>query len=354
MARTTRLAAAFLREVEARFFWLLLITGAFLLFADLGDVYLWQDEAETALIARHWLVYGLPLSTDGVTWVQQQPQPFIEFTSDYIWISHSWLQFALTAVAFAFLGFTTVAARLPLRWLQDKRVACTAAVLLLFCVPFILLVRQCRYYVLSALFTLLILDSYLWLRSDRPWAVPYFILSAVLLYHSHYLAFFPTIAALFLHQLLSGWMRAAWSRFLVTFVLVALLIVPWAYFMRLGDRSGLLPPTGQTSRSNLFHWGRLVRQLGQYFLQITLWIFPLALVVVYVIVRLWQSGEGRWALRPAQTAFCQLCGIVVAVNLLALSAMGWVFFRYLAHLIPLLVAVLADTRLRVDSSAHNK
>ncbi|MEM4725149.1 MAG: glycosyltransferase family 39 protein, partial [Candidatus Hadarchaeum sp.] len=299
MARTIRLAAAFLREVEARFFWLLLIIGAFLLFVDLGDVYLWQDEAETALIARHWLVHGLPLSTDGMTWVQQQAQPFIEFTSDYVWISHSWLQFALTAVTFAFLGFTTVAARLPfvlaglaslcffyqfvLRWLQDKRVAWIAAMLLLFCVPFILLARQCRYYVLSALFTLLTLDSYLWLRSDKPWAVPYFILSAVLLYHSHYLAFFPTLAALFLYQLLFSKIRAAWSRFLIAFVLIALLIVPWAYFMRLGARSGLLPARDQTARSGLLRWNRFMRQLGQYLLQITVWIFPLLLLLAFII-----------------------------------------------------------------------
>lgn len=363
VVRTFRLVAAFAREIEARFVWLLLIIGAMLLFADLGDVYLWQDEAETALIARHWLAHGLPLSTNGVTWVQQQAQPFIEFTQDYIWISHSWLQFALTAVSFAFLGSTTVAARLPfalaglasvcffyqfvLRWLQNKRVACIAAVLLLFCVPFILLARQCRYYALSVLFTLLTLDSYLWLRSDKSWAMPYFVLSAVLLYHSHYPAFFSVLAALFLHQLLSSRMRSAWPRFLMALILIALLIAPWAYFMRLMNRLGLLPTQSQIARSSFLRWNRFVRQLGQYFLQITVWIFPLLLPLVLIIARLWWSRRGGWAVIPTQAAFCQLCSLVVVVNLVALSALGWVFFRYLAHLIPLLVALLAITVVRL-------
>ncbi|MGB9880706.1 MAG: ArnT family glycosyltransferase, partial [Anaerolineae bacterium] len=357
VARTLRLLATLSRGIEARFVWLLLIIGMLLLFADLGDIYLWQDEAETALIARHWLAYGLPLSTDGVTWVQQQGQPFIEFTQDYIWISHSWMQFALTAASFAVLGVSTVTARLPsvlaglatlcffyrflLRWLKNDRVAHIAAVLLLFCVPFILLVRQCRYYVFSVLFTLLTLDSYLYMRSGKAWAMPYFILSAVLLFHSHYLAFVPTVAALLVHLISFTVMRKVWPRFLLAFVLVATLVTPWACFMRLESRSGFLPTQGRTARAGLLRWDRFVGQLGQYFLQITLWIFPLLFIPVLIFAWLRRSDKDRWALDSKQASFCQLCSLVVVVNLLTLSGLGWVFFRYLAHLIPLLLAMLS-------------
>nr|MBC7244115.1 hypothetical protein [Chloroflexota bacterium] len=357
MATTPQPVIVLQRGIEARFLWLLLIIGMLLLFADLGDIYLWQDEAETAVIARHLLAYGLPLSTNGVTWVQQQGQPFIEFTRDYVWIYHPWLQFALTAAAFAALGSTTVAARAPfalaglatfcffyyfvLRWLKDERIARAAAVLLLFCVPFILLARQCRYYVLSALFTLLTVDSYLWLRLERPWTVPYFVLSSVLLYHSDYLAFPPTLAALLLHLFFFARTRIVWHRFLIAFLLIAVLVVPWAYFMRLGSRAGFSSVQSQLTLVSPSRWNRFLAHLGQYFLQITLWFFPLIFIPVLIVALLKRSKADGLALNSTQATFCQLVGLVVVVNILTLSTLGWVFFRYLTHLIPLLLAMLA-------------
>jgi len=328
---------------------LVLCIGALLLLCRLDDMCLWQDEAETAIVSRHLLAYGLPLSTDGKNWVQQASQSFVEFTRDYVWIYHSWLQYALTATAFAVLGPTTFAARLPfalvglatlcafygfvLRWLHDRRIACVATVLLLFCVPFILLVRQCRYYALAAFFTLLTLDAYLRLRSEEQWAVPYFVLSAVLLYHSHYGAFFPTVAALVMHLFLSRVQRRVLHRFLVALLLTAVLVLPWASFMRVLNR-------GQP-----FQLDRFLAHLGQHFLYITAWIFPLILALILLVAwsRPRSSGTG-FALNPAQTMFCQVAGLVILVNILMLAASAgfdWVFFRYVAHLIPLLLAMLA-------------
>ncbi len=229
-----------------------LLIGALLLLYRLDDTNLWQDEAETAIVSRHLLAYGLPLSTDGTDWVQQAGQSFVEFTSDYVWIYHSWLQYALTAVAFAVLGPSTLSARLLFalaglvtllffyafvsRWLGDKRIARVATVLLLFCIPFLLLMRQGRYYALAALFTLFTIDAYLRLRSGTPWAVPYFVLSAVLLYHSHYGAFFPTLIALGMHLLLSHPERMLLHRFLSAGLITAALVLPWALFMRVWNR----------------------------------------------------------------------------------------------------------------------
>ena len=71
------------------------------------------------------------------------------------WLTTIGIWAALTAAAFAVLGPTTFAARLPfvlvglftlallyrfvLRWLEDRRVARVATLLLLSCVPFLLL-----------------------------------------------------------------------------------------------------------------------------------------------------------------------------------------------------------------------
>jgi 4-amino-4-deoxy-L-arabinose transferase-like glycosyltransferase len=327
---------------------LVLLVGVALLLCRLDDAYLWQDEAETAIVSRHLLAYGLPLSTDGKDWVQQAGQPFIEFTSDYVWIYHSWLQYGITAVAFAVLGPTTLAARLPFvffglatllffyhllrRWLEDRRVAVVGTLLLLFCVPFLLVVRQDRYYALAAFFTLLTLDAYLHLRVGRAWAVPYFVLAAFLLYHSHYGAFFPTLVALGLDFVLTRPERRTVQRFALATVSIAALVLPWAGFMHVLNR-------GQP-----FRMDRFLAQVGQYLLYVTGWIVPLALLLVLFYAWARQASGQRRGLDSDQARFCQLAGLIILTNVLVLAASAafdWVFFRYMVHLIPLLLAMLA-------------
>ena len=201
-----------------------------------------SDEAETALSARHMLAYGLPLSTDGRTWIQQEEVPFHEFSSDYVWIYHPWMQYAATALSFAVLGESTSSARLPFalagvacilllyrlarRSQPDPGVARLAAILLALFVPTILLARQCRYYAISAALTLLVLDSYLSLGSARQWSVPCFVLSSVLLFHTEYAAFFPVMAAVAAHALLFQRHSGLWKNLLPALALIVLLILP--------------------------------------------------------------------------------------------------------------------------------
>jgi hypothetical protein len=449
-----RFSAGAVGWLRSRFVWLLLLAGIVLLFADLSDVYLWQDEAETAVIARHVLTYGLPLSTDGRDWVQQSSVVFQEFNHDYIWTYHPWLQYLLTAGSFAVLGVTTSAARFPFvltglltllasyyfvsRWVHDSLTAPVAGLLLLLCVPFILLVRQCRYFAPSALFTLLTLDSYLWLRSDKPWAVPYFVLSAVLLFHSFYGAFFPTLAALAVHMLLSQcgrWLLAcaarakgkgnlpeassgdvpsvalggtrlslsAWLdmpavRFLFALLLIGVLTLPWTTLIPVSrggssvvfaakdtaQRLATDATAATEPRPSAFEFG--LRGLGQYFLYVSVWVFPLIVGLGWLIASLlsrrtgprlsnhmssgrpsgWRaprtaSGAGderqpdlggtegpAAAARPAEqerrrdrAAFFQVVGSVIVANIIALCAFYYMYFRYLAHILPLLLAMLA-------------
>ncbi len=344
----------------------MLLSAAVLLFCRLDDAYLWQDEAETAIVSRNLLTYGLPLSTNGTNWVQQAPQAFVEFTNDYIWIYHSWLQYGVTAASFALFGATTFAARLPSvlvglltiyyfygfvsRWMADTRIARVATLLLVFCIPSVLLLRQSRYYALAAFFTLLTVDAYLRLtnegtrpdlQSREPWAVPYFVLSAVLLYHSHYGAFFPTMIALALHFVLSRPVRTTLRRPLTAFLLVAMFALPWARVMRVQNRG------------EPFQMDRFLSHVGQHSLYITAWLFPLVLVPFLLIAfirpslgrdTVYHSQGVRLKLSPGQTTFCQLVGLEILLTVLPLSASAafdWAFFRYLAHLIPLLLILLA-------------
>lgn len=357
---------------EFVFLCLVLVTGALLLFADLSDIYLWQDEAETALVARHLLAYGLPLSTDGRSWVQQAPE-WVEFTRDYVWVNHPWLQYFAVGAAFAVFGESTLTARLPfslgglatlvflyvlvLSATHDRRVARTAALLVLLHVPFILLARQCRYYSLSALFTIMTLDSFLRLGSGKTWSVPYFVLSAVLLFHSHLGAFFPTLSSLVMYSLLTRAPRAVWSRFLPALLLIAVLTAPWmhlfpvwrsapgvsAYSLIRVVTSSVEPVMADPTvpvRGASHTVERFVGLLGQYFLHVTVWALPLILGLAALGMWLRRLCCGHPAL-SCHMRLQELLVVVVVSNLLALSAVGWAFFRYLAHLLPLLLALTA-------------
>jgi len=337
------------RAQSALFLAGVLVIGAFLLLTRLDDAYLWEDEAETALVSRQLLRYGLPLGADGRHLFNQTDLTSESFNKNYLWVWHSWLQFALTAVSFAVLGETTFAARLPFvlaglatlgffypfvsRWLGDKRVARVATVLLLLCVPFMLLVRTCRYYTLAAFFTLTTIDAYLHLRAGKPWALAYFVLSATLYYHGHHAAFIPTMAALSLHLALTSRRdRKALYRFAVALMLVAVLVLPWANFMQVWMHAQ--PVNLVLSASHL----------AQYFLYITVWIFPLTLAALLFIAWMRRSKRTGLALSQPQAAFCELASLVIVVNILGYAASAFfdaVFFRHVTQLIPLLLAMLA-------------
>ena len=87
---------------------LLLALAAPLLLVNLGNHYLWQDEAQTAVISRTILDHGIPLGFDGRNLFSQELG--IEYGDDYVWKWHAWLSFYVCAASLALFGSTTLAA----------------------------------------------------------------------------------------------------------------------------------------------------------------------------------------------------------------------------------------------------
>lgn len=85
--------------------------AAFLCLWNLGNEDLWQDEAQTAVIARTILDSGIPLGSDGVNSFSQEAG--LEFGEDLVWKWHTWLSFSLVAGSFEVFGESTFSARLP-------------------------------------------------------------------------------------------------------------------------------------------------------------------------------------------------------------------------------------------------
>jgi len=334
--------------LESRFVWLLLIAATVLLLARLDNIYLWQDEAETALLSQRLRTYGLPLAFDGRNLIRQAPKD-VQYTSDYVWVYHPWLPFFLTALSFSLLGATTFAARLPYalaglatvlllyhstrRHLRDQRVAMLASTFLMLCVPFLLHARQCKYFPFAALFTVATLDAYLLLleKEEARRALPYFVLAGFCLFQSNFGAFVPMIAALGAHFLLSGRQWDDVRRIGLAVGILALLVVPWAIYLQAWARGRFA-----------FDVYRFVGHLVHYGVYITGWVFPLPLLLAFAYG--YARARKRRALEPRQVSVVHLYSLVVAITLLFLSATFiWMYFSYIVQLVPLLMVFLALT-----------
>ena len=325
----------------------LLALGACLLLTNLQSGYLWEDEAETALLARQTLAVGYPKATDGRNAIEITTHGYGPGDS---WVYNPWLPFYVLAGVFALFGESTRIARLPfalcgllslyLTWrlarrvTPDVRVQRLSVALVTCSVPFLLHMRQCRYYAPTTALLLGVCLAYLaFLESpSRRRAIGLGVLLA-LLFHTNFGAFIPTCGALLLHQ---AWqVKAAARRWLGECGLVALaLTAPWAVFFY---RSAFI---GTVS------WHRIAQHL-QYYIRVTnKYLAPIALMaavsVGWRLIRLARrrrdaapqpSSPHPWRslTRSTQGFFA----IMVAAQLVFLLIPDQRHLRYLMPMLPL-------------------
>lgn len=347
---------------------LLIVLFALLLFPNLGTRTLWQDEAETALVARQmvktntWLPYAWdeqgPISQD---WKYQ-------FSVSPLWRWHPWLQFYVAALSFKLFGESAFTARLPFaivgvvffwyylgflkrRGPKNRAFFLIASLLVLTSAPLLLHLRQARYYALSVLFTLVALDGYLGIKEGK--RSFRYIIGSIALFHS----FLPGALAL----QVSFWIdalrhpggiprqtrgddristrrfyrfdpsngsslqndggRSFFLRFARAFALTLLLTLPWAWWLKIGGQ-------------NLNFDTELIKQhLWQHYLYIHKFIVPFFLIAVLAFQRV------RKSLRSDSNSL--LFFIIIVVNLSLYTVNHPYFFRYLIPLIPFIAYLVA-------------
>ena len=327
-----------------------------LVLPNLGTKPLWQDEAETALVARQmvktntWLPYAFddqgPISQD---WNYQ-------FKVSPLWRWHPWLQFYVTALSFKLLGVSAFAARLPfaligtaaywyfLNFLTKHSPSLrgakrrgnlafflTAAILFLLSTPLLLHLRQSRYYSLSLFFTLLTIDGYLdmqrrLLAAEQGDSSKYslkYILGSILLFHS----FLPGALTLQLSFLIrtvlavQGQSLKNIKRFIIAFSTTLPFTLPWAIWLKIGGQ-------------NLNFSPELIKQhLIQHYLYIHKFIFP-ALTLIPIIS---PSLRKRFFRDDKLILF----SIFISISLLLYTFNHPYFFRYLVPLIPFFIYIAA-------------
>lgn len=311
--------------------WLLIAAGALLIFSSLAQRCLWQDEAETALLGRNIVQFGRPVAFDGVNLVSQELGA--ELDENKVWRWSPWIQFYLAAVSIKFLGATTFAARLPFAILgvltipaiyaltsalfQSRLAARFAAAFAVTSVPFLLHVRQARWYAAAYVCIALVLrggQTILSGRSPRQTrlsVLQVIIFGTLLFYTNYFVAIVAMIALAFAAPLLSrdkAFLLRVWG----AIAGVAVLSLPGVVYYHVLSRG-----TGGG--------GAVTGQLAFYAVALFTFLLPLPIALLLPFTRTRGVGFG--------VAFA-------AVYIAVMSFAPWRMFRYETLLLPVTCALM--------------
>lgn len=317
----------------------LLGLAAVLLLTNLGNGVLWEDEAETAVLARNSLHAGYPVTFDGRTQIEIQA-PYRHGPGG-VWIYSPWLPFYLLGGFFRLFGESTTVARLPFalcgwlavfatwrfarRVIDDRLVQRLCVALLAFSVPFLLHARQSRYYALALLLVVAICSAYhAVLRAPSAKRAAGLAAALALLFHTTFGTFFPIAGAIAAHQ---AWRRKReeWRVMIPTLGVVALLCAPWLLLF------------SQQNFIGSFSWERMADHL-QYYVRITnKYLIPLALMaasgIAVMVLRWKRPGRLRWTLE----SFTGFLVLAVVFQFLFLATPDPRHMRYFLPVLPILL-----------------
>ena len=330
--------------------WLTMALAALLLFYGLGQRPLWQDEAETACLARNVLKYGLPLAFDGKNLISQEEGREFD-PPNYLWRWSPWLQIYLSAVGLALGGGTTAGVRFPfalIGWIDvlmvylvvrrrfdDVAWARVSAAILALSVPFLVYARQGRYYSVGALLVLLGLYAFKgeWQQRWRPALL--LILSLTLLFYTNHMLLLSHGLALALAAIVMYRREIPWGRTLVMAAVAVLLMVPGVMISRIGQQSGLMELTG------------FGPSLEAYIIQ--MWQFMLPLPVAVFLVGRWIVvwRKKGWKEVGSGERFVVFLTMVIVGNIIILALLPLRYHRYIVHLYPLCAIILGWVVVRI-------
>ncbi len=327
---------------------IILIIASCLLFYRLDHRPFWQDEAETACLARNTLVYGVPRAFDGVNLISQEGRG--EFDDTYLWRWSPWLQIYVTAAAFLVGGPTTFAGRFPyalgglasiflvyviLRRLFDNLAwARLSAACLTFAVPFLLFCRQCRYYSLGACLALLSLWAFRQDWQHRGGPAVLLVTALGLMFYTNYVLFFSFLGGLLLSAMVFYRRELPPVRSFQVMLGIGLAILPGC---------GLFLVNKQAAMMNMV---LLFTNFTKYITDLFEFISPLPVVLglIGILVARWRRT------RPAGDAaerFLAFLVLLVTTTIVLLLPVPQCEFRYLVHLYPLAAIALGWVILQV-------
>lgn len=322
---------------------LLIAIAAVLLFANLGNQYLWQDEAETATLAENTLEYGFPRAFDGVNIVNPRiaEHSHVGFGKDYAWLYHPWIQFYITAFSFLLFGISTFTARLPFAFLgiinilmvyllayrltKERFVAVCSSFLLVFSVPYLLFMRQCRYYAPAVFFVLFILYVYVkFTEKGRTFDMVLLSLGFIGLGYTVHGMFVPVFGALALHYFLFAFKKETFPKALLMGIVVLGSVLPWFFFSQSMGHAAVIT-LGKIGKNFEFQ----IRMINKY-------IIPAFFFLGVYGVRVVWKRSFKIYLTEREKDVIKLITPVIVLSIIAYCFVEQRHLRYLVYFIPLL------------------
>ncbi|MDD8017016.1 MAG: glycosyltransferase family 39 protein [Bacteroidota bacterium] len=322
---------------------ILVALASCMMLTNLGNHYLWQDEAQTALISKTILVHGIPLGTDGKNFFSQEFGA--EYGNGYVYRWHTWLPFYIVAGFFWLFGESNFIARLPFAFMgiaivvlqyyygnflwKNRRRAFLGAFLLLFTVPFLLLTRECRYYAPLILLTQASIFSYTLFVQNRRYASALFVVSSVLLFHVQYLYCAVVLMAAGIHLVVFH--RDRFIKFSILCSVVVAINVPWIIWLSTIPYSSRYSNQFYTFSETILVAQKYARQFFHYVLGFSFTVFTFLVIYLYALKQKKIELPSGYRLQ----AYILIILFSVLLFIILIFTAPTQFFRYLGPIIPL-------------------
>jgi len=315
---------------------IILFAATLLLFLNLGNQYLWQDEAETASLAKNILEYGFPKAFDGRNLIN--PTIRTGFGNNYGWRYHPWGQFYITSLSFLIFGVNTFSARLPFallgvvnvillyilsyRLTKQRFVANLSALLITFSVPYLLMMRQCRYYA-PAVFLVLFIILFYWqfLKKRSTLTLISFSLGLVALGYTVHGMFLPVFGALSLHYLIFAFNKKDFLKVALAGILVFVSVLPWFIYSNSGTHIASI--TGERLWKN-FEFQ--IRMINKY-------IFPAFFFIAMYPLRGILRKNWKIVFGAEEKKTLKILGIILLISMSIFCFTQERNFRYLIYFV---------------------
>ncbi len=310
----------------------------FLVFCNLDGRLFWGDEAETAVLAKNVLKFGIPKVDDGVNLVTFNGGQ-LDASAGGIWTWSPWLQEYITAGSFAIFGPTTWAGRAPfalIGWLdvvllgvvawkihRSHRVALASMILMGTSEIFLLHTRQCRYYWISVLGEILFVCGIHQLFTQKRRGIWIAAAALILQFYSNYIIAAANIPAL----IVLAWMlrtrgkRAVLDVAVIPGVLLAAAL-PWLVYAHPWVQAHAVG--GENIFTKAWYY---LREFNFHFLPLCFLLLPL---LGWIPVRGGGQKNGLEVVPPWERFALVLLPLYLAVIVMVPG----VFLRYLLPLLP--------------------
>ena len=326
---------------------LIFIISALIFLPNLSRNFLWQDEAQTALISKSILVNGIPYCHDDKNSFSQELGAENGNGGIYKW--HPWIPFYIHALFFQLLGQSDFVARLPDTLLgigtvllcfwtarltgRGMRESLLASGILMLMVPFLLLSRQCRYYSMAAFFSMGCVVAYFLFLQSKKNARILLMFSTVILFHVQMIYGAIFLVTIVIHSILAG--KDVFKRILTPIVGILCFALPWiGYTSEISYRSRY-----SQFLFNPYHTKKL---FFEFIGQLENYVIPLYFLIFLAVIIIWRRKDIRsiWRTIELYNNFYFLYAVITLISLSVTAPDS--FFRYLATVLPILAIVIAE------------